>query len=156
MAAFPGYYTGKDGVLTFDASNVAVGEFTVKITRNVASHARSGKYSDLKKAGKVSFAGTIKRMILSGNLLECLIGTGDPSKNTTAGPISVGAATVFDFCGKVETSDDLSNIQIDASNCFFVDGGFPVGDADGIIEESLSFVMQDEDADLYVRHTNQT
>ena len=152
MAIFPGYYTGKEGEMTFDNSAVAIGEFTVKITRNVASHARSGKYSDLKKQGKVSFAGTMKRMMLGAELLQCLIGTGDPSSNATAS-VTVGAGTKFNFVGKVETSDDSNNITITANNCFFTDGGFTVGDADGIIEDSMSFVMEDEDTDLTVAQT---
>lgn len=155
MAVFPGYYTGKDGEMTFKGGAVAIGEFAVKITRNVASHARSGKYSDLKKAGKVNFSGTIKRMMIGGELMESLIGTGDPSSNATAGAVSVGAATTFTFVGKVETSDDSSNVTITAANCFFTDGGFTVADADGIIEEPMSFVMEDEDTDLTVQHTTQ-
>lgn len=153
MAAFPGYYTGKDGALTFDGGAVAIGEFAVKISRNVAAHPRSGKYSDLKKPGKVNFNGSIKRMMIGGELLQCLIGTSaDPSSNATAS-FGVGTGTKFNFIGKTETSDSSNNVTITANNCFFTDGGFTVGDADGIIEDSLSFVMEDEDADLTVAQT---
>ena len=152
MAAFPGYYTGKDGELTFDSGAVAIGEFAVKITRGVASHARSGKYSDLKKQGKVNFSGSIKRMMIGGELLQCLIGTGDPSSNATAS-VTVGAGTKFNFVGKVETSDSSNNVTITANNCFFTDGDFTIGDADGIIENGMSFVMEDEDTDLTIAQT---
>lgn len=156
MAVFPGYYTGRDGVLTFKGGAVAIGEFAVDITRGVARHPRSNSYSDLKKAGKVEFAGSIKRMMIGGELLESLIGSGDPSSNASAGPVSVGAATTFTFVGKAETKDDVSsNVTITATNCFFTKGGFPVGGADTIIEESMSFVMEDEDAGLTTQHTTQ-
>ena len=106
MAAFPGYYTGKDGEMTFTGGAVAIGEFAVKITRGVAAHARSGKYSDLKKPGKVNFSGSIKRMMIGAELLQCLIGTSaDPSSNATAS-FGVGTGTKFNFIGKTETSDD--------------------------------------------------
>lgn len=150
------YYTGQDGVLTFakaggSPGGVAIGEFTVKITRGVASHARSSSYSDLKKPGKVDFSGTIKRMMIGGELLECLIGASqDPSSNASAGPISVGAATMFDFVGEVD--DGSNSVTITATRCFFTDGGFGVADADGIIEESMSFVMEDASANLTITH----
>lgn len=144
------YYTGKDGSITLKAGAVAVGEFAVDITRGVAAHGRSGKHSDLKLPGKVTFAGSMKRMMIGGELLESLIGAGDPSSNASAGPISVAAATTFTFVGK--TDDGSNSVTITAANCFFTKGGFPVADADGIVEESMDFVMKDEDADLTITH----
>lgn len=162
MAALPGYYTGRDGVLTFSkvggtAGDIAIGEFTVKITRGVAAHGRSGYYSDLKLSGKVAFSGTIKRMMIGGELLQCLIGAtnADPSLNTTLTTGRVGAGTLFNFVGKTQTADGSNNVTITANNCFFTDGDMPVIGSDGIIEQSMSFVMQDEDADLNVAQTTE-
>ena len=154
--AFQGHYTGRDGTLTFDAGTVAFGEFSVDITRGEATYARGASYSDYKVPGKVDFSGTMKRMMIGGELLESLIGTGDPSSNTTAGAVSVGEATTFTFVGTATTSDASSNVTITATNCFFTKSGFSAADADTIIEEDITFSMKDAAAGLTVEHTTGT
>ncbi|MDY6959474.1 MAG: hypothetical protein SVK08_09985 [Halobacteriota archaeon] len=156
MAIFPGYYTGAEGVLKFDSGTIAHAEFSVDITRGVASSPRGGKYSDLNVPGKVGFSGSLKRIMIGGEIIESLIGTGDPSSNATAGAVSVGAATTFTFIGMAETQDASSNITITAANCFFTKSSFTSGDADTILTEEVEFVMMDPDDDLTTEHTTGT
>ncbi|MDY6966991.1 MAG: hypothetical protein SVM80_13720 [Halobacteriota archaeon] len=157
MAIFPGYYTGTQGIIKFDTGAIAHSEFSVDITRGVATSPRGGgKYSDLNVPGKVGFSGTLKRIMIGGEIIESLIGTGDPSSNATAGAVSVGAATTFTFIGMAETQDASSNITITAANCFFTKSSFTAGDADTIITEEVEFMMMDPDDDLTTEHTTST
>lgn len=66
-------YTGVHGVFLKDSVPFAVAEFDVKIKRGVASHARSGKWSDIKKPGKIDVTGSIKRIMVNAELLKALI-----------------------------------------------------------------------------------
>jgi hypothetical protein len=63
------YYTGVHGVVTYAEAALAVAEFSFEITRGIASHARSGKWSDLNVPGKVSCKGKLKRIQTNADLL---------------------------------------------------------------------------------------
>jgi hypothetical protein len=81
-------YTGIHGTLSVGGSEIAFAEFSVKISRGVASHPRAGKYSDLKRSGKLDITGTIKRIqsdaVMLGRLLNTTALTG------TAGTMHAG------------------------------------------------------------------
>jgi len=66
-------YTGVHGTVVYAGSTIAVAEFDVKIKRGVASHARSGKWSDYKLPGKIDVTGSIKRILTDGELLAALL-----------------------------------------------------------------------------------
>lgn len=66
-------YTGVHGVLLKDSVPFAVAEFSVKIKRGVASHARSGKWSDIKKPGKIDVTGSITRIMINADMLKSLL-----------------------------------------------------------------------------------
>jgi len=63
------YYTGVHGAVTYAGAPLAVAEFSFEITRGIASHARSGKWSDLNVPGKVSCKGKLKRIQLNADLI---------------------------------------------------------------------------------------
>jgi len=66
-------YTGVHGVLLKDGSPFAVAEYSVKIKRGVASHSRSGKWSDLKTPGKIDVTGSITRIMINADMLKALL-----------------------------------------------------------------------------------
>lgn len=66
-------YTGVQGSVLYAGSPIAVAEYDIKIKRGVASHARSGKWSDYKVPGKVDVTGSIKRIQVDGELLAALL-----------------------------------------------------------------------------------
>ena len=66
-------YTGVHGTVSYAGSTIAVAEFDVKIKRGVASHARSGKWSDYKLPGKIDVTGSMKRILTDGELLAALL-----------------------------------------------------------------------------------
>ena len=72
-------YTGVHGIVEIDGVAVAVGEFSVKFPRGVAAFERSGKYSDLKLPGKIDCTGSLKRIMIDGDLMQKVLNT------TTAG-----------------------------------------------------------------------
>jgi len=67
------HFTGVDGVVDFGGV-IAISEFGVDITRGVAAHPRSGHWSDFQVPGKVSLAGTLKRIMIDGSLLGYVVG----------------------------------------------------------------------------------
>lgn len=83
-------YTGTEGVLEIADSPIAVAEFTLKVTRGVASHGRSGKHSDLKLPGKVDVTGTIKRIMIDGTMLGKVVG--DTEETGEAAALHAGLA----------------------------------------------------------------
>lgn len=249
-------YTGVHGTVSYAGSTIAVAEFDVKIKRGVASHARSGKWSDYKLPGKIDVTGSMKRILTDGELLAALLNAtpatgaaealhagltcpGDGSENITdmtdtsiasasritltaiGGPVTgagtailigtdangndltepvavttlaensyvvssrtfktlthvalknvamgvgdtlkvasitgsasvtVGEPKVFNLIGKVD--DGSNHVYITMNNCFFTDGEFKFTDADGILEDPLSFTMRDPDADLTIEYVN--
>jgi hypothetical protein len=66
-------YTGVHGVLLKDGSPFAVAEYSVKIKRGVASHARSGKWSDIKLPGKIDVTGSITRIMVNAEMLKAIL-----------------------------------------------------------------------------------
>lgn len=92
-------YTGVHGIVEIDGVAVAVGEFTVRFPRGVATFARSGKYSDLKLPGKVDCTGSFKRMMIDGSLLTKVLGAE-----------SAGAAVELHAALTLPASDTSENI----------------------------------------------
>lgn len=68
-------YTGIHGTLSVAGADTAFAEFSVKINRGVASHPRAGKYSDIKRSGKLEITGTIKRIQSDATMLGRLLNT---------------------------------------------------------------------------------
>lgn len=81
-------YTGTEGVLEIDGTPTALAEFSIKVTRGVASHGRSGHHSDLKLPGKVDVTGTIKRIMIDGAMLGKVLG--DTEETGTANDLHAG------------------------------------------------------------------
>jgi hypothetical protein len=71
-------YTGVQGIVSYAGAPIAIAECDVTITRGVAAHPRSGKWSDLKLPGKLDVAGTLKRIQVDGVWLTALL-TGTPT-----------------------------------------------------------------------------
>lgn len=109
-------YTGTEGVLEIAGSPIALAEFSLRVTRGVASHGRSGKHSDLKLPGKVDVTGSIKRIMIDGSLLGKVIGdteetgTAHELKTAIAAP-GAGAEAVVDM---TDTNSDTSLIKLTA------------------------------------------
>lgn len=68
-------YTGVHGLMYVDSAPVAYAEFSVKISRGVASHKRGGKHSDIKLAGKLDVTGTINRIKINADFLGKMLNT---------------------------------------------------------------------------------
>ena len=66
-------YTGVHGVLLKDGAPFAVAEYSVKIKRGVAAHARSGKWSDIKLPGKIDVTGSITRITVNADMLKAIL-----------------------------------------------------------------------------------
>lgn len=81
-------YTGIHGTLTIGGAPLAFAEFSVKTTRGQATHARAGKYSDLKRPGKLDVTGTIKRIQTDATMLGRLLTTA--AVTGTAGNLHAG------------------------------------------------------------------
>lgn len=81
-------YTGHEGTLEIDDVAFALSEFTVRVVRNVASHARSGHWSALKLPGTVDVTGTLSRIMIDGQLLGYVIG--DTEETGAAGTLHAG------------------------------------------------------------------
>lgn len=99
------YYTGVHGAVTYAGAALAIAEFSFEITRNIASHARSGKWSDLNVPGKVSCKGKLKRIQTNADLLMAAL-NGTPS--TGAAEVLNAATPVMDGTDFYEACDDTS------------------------------------------------
>jgi len=77
------YYTGVHGAVTYAGAAFAVAEFDFEITRGIATHARSGKWSDLNVPGKVSCKGKLKRIQVDANLIQAMMNA-TPTTGETA------------------------------------------------------------------------
>lgn len=109
-------YTGTEGVLEIADSPIALAEFSIRVTRGVASHGRSGKHSDLKLPGKVDVTGSIKRIMIDGSLLGKVIGDTEETgaaHDLHAGLTAPGAdgESVTDM---TDTDSDKSLIKVTA------------------------------------------
>ena len=155
-------YTGIHGTLSVGGSEIAFAEFSVKISRGVASHPRAGKYSDLKRSGKLDITGTIKRIqsdaVMLGRLLNTTALTGtagtmhagltlDGSDTTYA--ITTLAATSYVTSGKVwgtithatvvdvnSTSGGVLAVASLAGSTNYAVGVSSVFDIIGVVEDS--------------------
>lgn len=101
-------YTGVHGLMYVDTVAVAYAEFSVKISRGVASHKRGGKHSDIKMSGKIDVTGTINRIQINADFLGKLL-------NTTA--LSGQAQTLHAglTCGGTDTITAMSDTDADES-----------------------------------------
>ena len=86
------HYTGVQGVVKIDGSPIAVSEFGFTVDRGTASHARSGKWSDLNAPGKLKVTGTIKRIMVDSNYLKAALN----AAASTGEAYSLVAADVID------------------------------------------------------------
>lgn len=136
------HLTGIMGTISFGTVSTA-SEFSLKIDRGVASHGRSGSYSDYSVPGKASVTGTFKRMMVSDAILDYAF------VNTT------GAATLFNAVGTLTAAGtgNSGTVVVTANNCFITSAEFKFTDADEIVSDSASFVMQDPVADLTISST---
>lgn len=66
-------YTGVHGLMYVDSVATAYAEFSVKISRGIASHKRGGKHSDIKLAGKIDVTGSINRIQINAEMLGKLL-----------------------------------------------------------------------------------
>jgi hypothetical protein len=129
-------YTGVHGTLTIDAgAATAISEFSLKIDRGIAAHARSGSYSDYQVPGKATVTGTINRIMISKTFLDY------------AADVS-GASTTIDLVGTLTNGADT--ITVTANNCFVTSGEFKFTDADEIVSDPVTFAMRDPVADLTI------
>lgn len=87
------YYTGVHGAVTYDGAPIAVAEFSFEITRGIASHARSGKWSDLNVPGKVSCKGKLKRIQTNANLIQAMM---NATPVTGTATVLLATSTVLD------------------------------------------------------------
>jgi len=84
-------YTGVQGIVSYAGAPIAIAECDVTVTRGVATHARSGKWSDYKLPGKLDVTGTLKRIQVDGAWLASLL-----NKTPTTGTNTLlEAAAIF-------------------------------------------------------------
>jgi hypothetical protein len=119
-------YTGVQGAVSYAGAPFAVASFDFTVTRGVASHARSGKWSDLNKPGKVSVSGKITRIQKNNDLLAAAL-NGTPSTGT-AGALEAAAAFT---AGTVMAINDAapatpSRITITLGTAVITTGGYVV------------------------------
>lgn len=68
-------YTGAHGIVEIDGVAVAVGEFSVEFPRGIAAFVRSGEYCDLKLPGKIDCTGSLKRIMIDGDMMQKVLNT---------------------------------------------------------------------------------
>ncbi|TRZ79560.1 hypothetical protein D4R86_05700 [bacterium] len=90
------YYTGVHGVVTYAGAALAVSEFEFEITRGEATHARSGKWSDLSVPGKVSCKGKLGRIQKNADLIMAMM---------NATPVTGTATTLLATSTVLDASD---------------------------------------------------
>jgi hypothetical protein len=116
-------FTGKEGIVSVGGSEIAVADFSVVISRGAATQARSGKYSDRKRAGKVDVTGTMTSLDIDGALVEELLG-GTPSDSSSE---ALHASADLSGGGDEEVVD----VGTDPTNPSVVKITITRGDADG-------------------------
>jgi hypothetical protein len=84
-------YTGVQGVVSYAGAPIAIAECDITITRGVAVHPRSGKWSDYKLPGKADVTGTLKRIQVDGLWLAALLN----ATPTTGTATLLEAAAIF-------------------------------------------------------------
>lgn len=109
-------YTGVHGIVEIDGVAVAVGEFSVKFPRGVAAFERSGKYADLKLPGKIDCTGSIKRIMIDGDLMQKVLNTATAGSLTAlhAGisPPTAGADTITQGSALITENSASSLIKL--------------------------------------------
>jgi len=124
------HYTGYHGGVTI-GSAFAVAEFSLKIDRSEATHARSGKHSDFKVPGKINATGTITRMMIDKTMLDHAL---DGDTFTIVGAVTSG----------------VDSITATITNCFVTSDEFKFTDADSIVSEPITFGIRDADTDITI------
>jgi len=132
------HYTGFHGTLSVDAGPTAIAEFSLKIDRSEATHARSGKHSDFKVPGKVNATGTITRMMITKDFLDDVL---DASTLTLIGKVDDGATPT------------PNTITATISNVFLTTDEFKFTDADNIVSEPITYGVMDADTDIVIAET---
>lgn len=99
------YYTGVHGAVTYAGATLAVAEFSFEITRSIASHARSGKWSDLNVPGKVSCKGKLKRIQTNGDLLMAALNATPATGTATT---LLATSTVLNAADWYQAMDDTT------------------------------------------------
>jgi len=125
------HYTGFHGTLSVDAGPTAIAEFSLKIDRSEATHARSGKHSDFKVPGKVNATGTITRMMITKDFLDDVL---DASTLTLVGAVD----------------DGTNSITATIGNVFLTTDEFKFTDADNIVSEPITYGVMDADTDIAI------
>lgn len=135
------YFNGAMGTISFNSLTTA-SEFSVKIDRAVASHARSGEWSDYNVPGKVSVTGTIKRIMIEDGYLDMVYGT-----------LGVPPAT-FSVTGTLTSTDAVAGtVVIALTHCFLTSAEFKYTDANEIVSDNATFAVTDPDADVTISTT---
>lgn len=130
-------FTGVHGTVTIGAGATAISEFSLKIDRGIASHSRSGKYSDYQVPGKATVTGTIDRIMITKTWIDYA------SKRTDV------SGAIINLVGKVDDGGG-NTITVTANNCFITSGEFKFTDADEIVSDPVTFAMRDAHADLTI------
>jgi len=119
-------YTGVQGAVTYASAPFAVADFEFTVTRGVASHPRSGKWSDLNKPGKISVAGKITRIQTNADLLMAALNATPATGSATA----CLSATSFTAGTAVPITSDpatVSRLKVTTSNATTtLAGGFTI------------------------------
>lgn len=111
------YYTGVHGAVTYAGSALAVAEFSFEITRAIASHARSGKWSDLNVPGKVSCKGKLKRIQTNADLLMAALNATPTTGETATAHAGLtlpgdGSENITDMTDTAPSSPSRVRLQI--------------------------------------------
>ena len=99
------YYTGVHGAVTYAGASLAVAEFSFEITRGIASHARSGKWSDLNVPGKLSCKGKLKRIQTNADLFMAALNATPATGTATT---LLATSSVLDGTDFYEAMDDTT------------------------------------------------
>lgn len=135
------YFNGAMGTVSFNSLTTCA-EFSVKIDRAVASHARSGEWSDYQVPGKVSVTGTLKRIMIEDGYLDMVYGT-----------LGVPPAT-FNVTGTLTSTDAVpGTVVIALTHCFLTSAEFKFTDANEIVSDNVTFTVTDPDADVTISTT---
>lgn len=135
------HLTGIMGTITF-GTVTTVSEFSLKIDRAVASHARSGYYSDYQVPGNANVTGTFKRIMITDAILDYVF-------NATT-----KTSTLFNVVGTLTAvTPDTGTVVVTANNCFLTSAEFKFTNANEIVSDNATFTMRDAHTDLTISST---
>ena len=128
------YFTGVHGTCTF-GTETALAEFSLKLDRSAATHARSGYHTDLQVPGKLVATGTFTRIMINKNLL-----------------VYAQEGTLFNVVGALTAAGGAGSgsITLTINNCFLTSDEFKFSDANNISSEPATFAVSDADTDLTI------